>query len=360
MRRLIPISLALAALACANLVSAQVTTVPVGFNTATITPASGGTPMGTVVSAPFYAVDSTNFQSTVSSLDSTSSFSLTGAAFGDLVTVQHLARIKGGTAGSIGRFFKITANTATQVTVDTASTGYTLVSGAPSTTQVQLVVGDSVEIVTANTFGSLFGTTTGTVPFQQGSAANAADNVYLWNKQFQNFDVYFFKNDAAPPQWRRSGSGANQNNTVIFPNEGMFILRRGTAPLSLTFLGTVPSTNERTDYVGPSSSFLNSRFPVDFTFAGATNPLNLQNLPSWLAGSAANGTDNVYIWNIAFQNWDVYFYKNDAVPTQWRRSGSGANQNNTTIPLGSAMFILRRSTAAGTTSTLTELLPYSL
>jgi uncharacterized protein (TIGR02597 family) len=353
-------------IATVSFASAQsVTTIPVGFTANAITPATGATANGTVVSVPFYAV--ADFQGAVSALNSTSSFSLSGAAFtpspavGDLVTVPHLARIKGGTAGSVGRFFKITANTATQVTVDTATAGYTLVSGAPTTTQVQMVVGDSVEIVTANTFGSLFGTTTGTVPFQQSGSVNTADNVYVWNKGLQNFDIYFFNNVVATPQWRKSGNGANQNTTVIFPNEGLFILRRGTTPLSLTFLGTVPSTTERTDYVGPSSSFVNSRFPIDMIFRGAgTNALNLQNLPSWLGSSSPNTADNVYLWNIANQNWDIYFFNSTLATPQWRKSGNGATQDSTAIPLGTAMFILRRSTATGTTSTLAEVLPYSL
>jgi uncharacterized protein (TIGR02597 family) len=278
-----------------------------------------------------------------------------------LVTVPHLARIKGGTAASVGRFFKITANTATQVTVDTATQGYTLVSGAPTATQVQMVVGDSIEIVTANTFGSLFGTTTGTVPFQQGGSANTADNVYVWNKVNQSFDVYFFNSALATPAWRKSGNGTSQNNTVIYPNEGMFILRRGTAALTLTFLGTVPSTAERTDYVGPSSSLVNSRFPVDMIFKGAgTNALNLQSLPNWLGSSSANTSDNVYLWNIANQAWDVYFYNSTLATPAWRKSGNGTSQDATVIPLGSAMFILRRSTATGTASTLAEALPYGL
>ena len=365
MRRLTSLLVALVAINCFSLLFADVTTTPVGFNTATITPAASATqPKGTVVSVPFYAVPA-DFQGAVSAVDSTNQLSLSGAAFtpspaaGDLVTVPHLARIKSG--ASVGRFFKITANTATQLTLDTTTAGYTLTTGAPTNTQAQVVVGDSVEVLPANTFGSLFGTTTGTVPFQQGSAANAADNVYMWNKVNQNFDIFFFKNDASPAQWRRSGSGVNQNNTVIFPDQGLFILRRGTAALTLTFLGVVPSTTERTDFAGPKSALTSNRFPVDATFAGATNPLNLQNLPGWTGGSTANApSDNVYVWNNANQNWDVYFYKTDASPAQWRKSGSGVNQNTTVIPIGSAMFILRRSSATGNQSTLAQALPYSL
>jgi hypothetical protein len=123
----------------------------------------------------------------------------------------------------------------------------------------------------------------------------------------------------------------------------------------------VPTTTERKDYVGISYSFKKSHFLINIIFKGAgTNALNLQNLPSWLATSSVNTADNVYLWNIANQNWDVYFFNNTLATPQWRKSGSGVNQDATAIPLGTAMFILRRSTAAGTNSTLAEVLPYSL
>lgn len=354
MRRFIPLCVALAAFVSASAVFAQsVTTIPVGFTAPTITAAASATsPKGTVVSVPFYAI--ADFQGAVSAVDSTNQLSLSGAAFtpspaaGDLVTVPHLARMKSGS--SAGRFFKITANTATQLTLDTTVAGYTLTTGAPSNTQAQVVVGDSVEILPAHTLGSLFGTST--VPFQTGASANAADDVYIWNKTNQNFDVYFHNGTS----WRKSGSLANQNSFVVLPDQGLFILRRATTDLPLTFLGTVPSTTERTDFVGPLSTFLSSRFPVDFTLAGTTNPLNLQTLPSWQTGSSANAADNVYIWDVAGQKWDIYFHNG----TSWRKSGSLANQNTTVVPLGTAMFVLRRSAAAGNNSTLVQLLPYTL
>jgi uncharacterized protein (TIGR02597 family) len=348
MRRFIPLLVALAIAAFPGLTNAQsVTTIPVGFTSTAITPAVDSTsPKGTVVSVPFYAV--ADFVGAVGSVDSASALSISGAAFtvNQFTSTPHLARMKSG--ASPGRFFVITANTATQLTLDTTAAGYTLTTGAPGNTQAQVVAGDSVEILPANTLGALFGTSS--VPFQTGSV-NSADNVYVWNKTNQNFDVFFHDGT----NWRKSGSGLNQNDFVILPDQGLFILRRATAPLNLTFLGTVPSTTERTDFVGPTSSFESNRFPVDFTLAGATNPLNLQNLPNWLSGSV-NSADNVYVWNNTNQNWDVYFYNS----TNWRKSGSGLNQNSTVIPLGTAMFILRRSSAAGNQSTLVQALPYSL
>ena len=330
----------------------EVVTVPVGFNTATVPAAASNTsPSSTVISVPFYATAA--FESLISSVDSSNQISVSGAAFTTNQWVPaspaetYLARLKSGM--SVGRFFLITSNTATQLTLDTVTAGYTLVTSSPTTSQIQVNVGDQVEILPANTLASLFGSTAATVPFLQAASAGAADNIYLFNGIA--FDVYFFNGTS----WRKSGSLANQNNTVILPDRGVFIVRRGTTPLNLTFLGTVPSTTEQTDITGPGSTFRSNRFPVDFTLAG-TNPLNLQLLPNWLGGASASAADDVYLWNGT--GWSVYFYNNST--GHWRKSGSLNDQDTQPVPSGAAMFIVRQSTAQGSTSTLVQLLPYPL
>jgi uncharacterized protein (TIGR02597 family) len=341
-----------ALIATVSFASAQsVTTIPVGFTTAAVTPAvDGSTPSSSVVSAPFYAV--ADFQGAVSSIDSSNQVSISGAAFttnqfvGSSTATPHLARLKSG--NSVGRFFLITANTATQLTLDTATAGYTLTTGAPSTTQAQVVVGDSVEIFPSNTLATLFGSTSATVPFQQGTSANAADNIYLFNGT--SWDVCFFNNSTG--HWRQVANLNNQDTKAVLPDRGIFVLRRATSPLSLTFLGTVPSTTERSDFGGPGSTFKAVRFPVDTTLG----TLAFQNLPSWQPGTSANGADNVYLWEGT--TWGVYFYNN--VTGHWRRVSNLNNQDTKVIPLGTAMFVVRTSTAAGSNSTLTQTLPYSL
>ncbi len=351
MRRILSLICTVALLASASLGLAQtVATTPVGFNTATVPAALDvNTPSNIALSAAFYAP--AIFTGAVASVDSTNQISLSGAAFGtspqQLTVTPFLARMKSG--ASVGRFFIITANTATQVTLDTTTAGYTLVTASPTNTQTQVNVGDSVEILPANTFGTLFGTSS--VPFQTGATANSADNIQLFNGT--TWDVYF--NNGT--NWKKSGNGLNQNNTVILPDRGMFVIRRGTSALSLTFLGTVPSTTEKTDFPGPGSTFRANRFPVDMTFGGTgLTAVNLQNLPNWQSGATANTADNLYLWNTTNRTWDVYFYNG----TNWKKSGNGLNQNSTAIPAGSAMFVVRQSSASGATSTLTQTLPYTL
>src|ERR1700736_3295322 len=123
---------------------AQVSTIPVGFNTATVPAAASATaPASTVVSAPFYQV--ATFQGAISSVDSSNQVSFSGTTFSSTLTAPpYLARFKSG--NSTGRFFIITGNTNTQLNLDTATAGYTLTTSAPSSTQTQVAVGDSVEI----------------------------------------------------------------------------------------------------------------------------------------------------------------------------------------------------------------------
>jgi uncharacterized protein (TIGR02597 family) len=331
----------------AALPAQTVQTIPVGFNTASITPATDAThPKSSVVSVPFYQI--ATFQGATSTVDSSNQISFTGTTFTSTLTgPKYLARFK--TGNSVGRFFIISSFTNTQLTLDTTTAGYTLTTGSPSNTQAQIAPGDSVEILPANTLASLFGTGANVV-FQTGSV-NTADNIFIWNKTLQHFDNYFHNGT----NWRLSGNGNIQDNFVVLPDAGLFIQRRGTAALNLTFLGTVPSTTERTDYPGPASSFVNTRFPIDYTFKGSTNPLNLQNVPGWTPGSV-NTADQALLWNNALQHWDIYFYNG----TNWRLSGNGNIQDNTAIPLGTPIFIVRRSTAAGNGSTFAQTLPYTL
>src|SRR4051794_10247273 len=140
MRRLIPLLFILTMAVPAFVTAQSVTTIPVGFATITVPAATSATqPASTVISTPFY--DVAEFQGALSSIDSGNQVSVSGASFGDLTTIKHLARFKSGS--SVGRFFVVTANTATQLTLDTR--GYTLTTGAPAnSSQLQAVSGDSI------------------------------------------------------------------------------------------------------------------------------------------------------------------------------------------------------------------------
>ena len=309
------------------------TTVPVGYQQLTVAAATDpSTPVSTVVAVPFY--NPAAYAGLVTSVDSASMLSSSAASWtaSQFSSSPYFLHFKSG--NSVGRYFLITANTTTQLTV--ANRGYDLTTISAAA--------DTFEILPAFTLGTLFGTGTGTVPFQTGASATVADNVLLWNGS--SWDTYY--NNGT--NWKKSGSLANQNSVILYPDEGMYITRRATTPVTLTFLGTTPSTTERSDLVGPGSTFVANRFPVDTTLVN----VGFQSLPNWLNGASASVADNVYIWNGT--GWGVYYYNG----TNWKKSGSLSNVNTQAITSGTAMFVVRQSTATGTNATLAQALPYSL
>ena len=305
----------------------QAATQPVGFLSVTIPgTTNAASPSGTVVSVPLDTKPVA--AAAITSVDSTSSFSSATATWtaGAYVATPYLVRITSG--ANTGRSFLIVTNSTTQLTVDPK--GYDL-------TQL-LSVNDTFEILPANTLGSLFGTSAPLLT--PGASANVADNVVLWDGSA--WSTYYHNGT----NWRKSGSFANQNNTIVYPDEGLFIFRRATLAVTLTFVGRVPITTERTDLAGGVMSFVANRFPVDMTLGA----IGLQNTTNWVSGASANAADNVFLWNGS--TWDTYYFNG----TNWQKSGSFAIQDATVIPVGTALFVLRTQSGA----TLAQTLPYAL
>ena len=342
--RLRPLAAAiLCSLIAPALFAQTATTTPVGFITVTVpgTP-DPNTPANIPISIPLYATAS--FQGSVFTVDSATTFTLTGAAFtagqfGPPSTTQapYLVRIKVGT--QVGKFWLITGNTNNQLTVQNPYGGTTNIVGVVG-------VGDSCEIVPANTLGSVFGTTSPVVGTGASASAITADNVLLFNGE--TWDTYYHNGT----NWKQSPGLLNKNNTAIYPDEGAFIIRKG-ASFALTLMGTVPSTIEKTDLNGavapdPGYTFISNRFPVDSTL----NTVALQTTPNWVSGLSANAADNVLIWNAGTQTWDTFYYNG----TIWKQSPGIGDKGATSIPTGTGVFVIR--TGVGTSS-LTQNLPYT-
>ncbi len=336
------LSLSAAALCAvfAQSASAQTTatTTPVGFLTVTIPAAPGASqPSLTALSVPLYQTPA--FQGAVATVDSSTSFTLSGAAFtagayapavsGNPPTF--LARIKSAAnTASVGKFFAITANTSAQVTVDLAGSGVAMIGSA-------LAAGDSVEIVAVNTIGSVFGNSSNPPTLGSGATPDVADNVLLFSGS--GWDTYFWNGTI----WKRTGN-LDRSNVVIYPDDGVFVVHRNTASApTVTLMGTVPSTAERSIVSG--QTFLANRFPTDTTLGG----LGLHTIPGWVAGSTPDVADNVLILNTS-GGWDVYYWTGAI----WKRTGN-IDRSSTPIPAGTSVFI----THGGADVTLAQSLPYT-
>jgi uncharacterized protein (TIGR02597 family) len=312
-------------------------------------PAAGASPSNTTVSVPLY--NTPDFTGLVGATPTATSLTLTGAALPTFTAANpRLVRVKTSTTPShVGKFLLVTSNTATDVTV--ALPGGVLAD--------YVAVGDSVEVVPANTLSKLFGPNaagatsvfqTGTF-FQTSSDPNVADNIQVWNPTPPSgppkWDIYY--NNGT--NWRRSGALNNENNFIIYPDDGLFIVRRGGTSLSLTLMGTVPSTTEQTDLNGTGSTFFANRFPVDVTLLNS----GIRNTAGWVTNSDPAVADKVYIWGVFAPDptpkWGTFYHNG----TNWRRSGALGNEDSRAIAAGTAVFMTKSS--AGTT--LSQALPYT-
>lgn len=313
------------------------TTDPVGFFTKGLTASGGTSRVNRTVSFPLYKpAVYTAAATSVTNGAPNSTCQLNGANFTttDVVTQPHLVRVKASaTAAHVGRFFLIAAASADQLTV----------AGSSLTSFIS--VGDTCEVLPANTLASVFGTGgTLVAGWVTGSTASASDNLFIWNGTA--WDTHF--HDGA--KWRKSPglSTANFDKTIIYPDEGVFVSRIGTTPIDLITTGTVPTTTERTDITGTTSTFMSNRFPVDMQLGN----VGFELLPGWVANSNATSADKVLVWNGTA--WDTYFYGGSF----WRKSPGlpTANFNTTVITAGSAVFVQRVGAGA---LTLSQSLPYT-
>ena len=343
-------AIALVALATgAGVARAQTTvsTTPVGFISRTIAAATNPTtPSGTTLSFPLS--NAPDFVSSVLSIDSTNQFTLTGAAWvaGQfaVASAPRLVRVKSSvTASNVGRFFLVTANTATQLTV-TLADGLTDIHSA-------LTVGDTCEVVLANTLGSIFGTAANPPTLQAGASPLSADNVLLFNGV--TWVTYYWTGSVGTPAniWKQTGN-IDRKGVIIYPDEAVFVIRRAVGSSAvISNIGAVSSSAEQSYIAGAGSTFLSNRFATDTTLGG----LGLQNVSGWLAGSSPTTADKVLLWNGI--TWATYYWTGSVgTPNNiWKQTGN-LDRSSTVIPAGTGVFILH----AGAPLNLPQALPYTL
>ncbi len=238
-----------------------------------------------------------------------------------------------------GRFFLITDNVSDQVTVDL---------GSLSTLVGTVAAGDLFEIFPAWTFKKLFGSTSTDVKFLGNASVNNADNIFIWDRSVSpaRWTQYWFTGTI----WRRVGAG-DVGNDIIFPDEGMFITRRGSTQIELFNLGAVPASDLISEIPGSGAVFIPNRFPVDSTI----NALGFQNLPNWVKNSSINSADQLFLWNPSLNppRWVQYWHTGSI----WRKVGAG-DSGADPVPVGSSIFVKMIGTTPA--DELAQTIPYNL
>ena len=314
------------------------TTVPVGAMTFTVAGGSVAVPSTTVISVPLHeeATLTSGVSTGVIASYTGSVITVTNAGWTPAelasTTTPFMLQLKSG-AGE-GRFLPITANTNATVTV----------SGVDLATE-GVAAGDSFKIIPVDTLNTLFGSTT----LQGGSSPASSDLVYLfeggaWVGYYYNTTKNFWVKTPGPV--------TNKNDTVLKPDSGFMITRKGSS-LLISFIGTVPSSKFKTTVVNAGSTLISTGFPVDTTIAGLSLDTKLA---GWVKSSTAASADSVSIFSGG--GWISYYY--DPAKGFWRKtSGPATNQGSTPIPAGTLVLITKKGATAGTSS-VTLPIPYTL
>lgn len=306
-----------------------VATDPVGFGSTVVQ-------AGTVaaLSVPFDRVAA--FQGAISSRTSTT-VTTTGAnfgTFGPFSANPHVVVMLSG------------ANTGRNLIIDSNTTDTLTIANEGDLTG-QIAAGDKYKVVPCHTLESLFGADG--AGLNNTNSATTADNVQL--REGGAWITYFH---TANPNgfWAKVGGGSgNFNKKAILPEQGLLLVRRAGSSYTFTGIGTVPTTNLKTDLPANAVSHFTNRFPKDTTL----NALGLHTAPGWISGSSANATDNVQI-RIGGA-WQTFFHTSGAQGFWAKVGGGSGNFNAEPIPLGASVLVVRRP---GTDIVLDQPLPYTL
>lgn len=241
---------------------------------------------------------------------------------------------------SSGKWSTITANTSTTFTVADAS----ILTGFEAGQSFKLhrhqtfesVFPDAFEGVSFIKSASGFTRSTEVIVLSTGIGVNKA----------ALFTYYFLSGE-----WRRIGSSANQDNTVI-PPQSLLIIRNGRATGKTLKFYTFGNVDDTTLVQPLAVATVANDVPTAHgSPSGRTlAELNLAGTSAFV--SSASGfaiRDQIIVFdnNATGQNKAAiatYFHLSAGATNEWRRIGSALNQNNTVIPAGTA-FIIRKFAA---------------
>jgi uncharacterized protein (TIGR02597 family) len=257
----------------------------------------------------------------------------------------HFVTIRSG--AQAGRTLRVTANTATVLTVDPEDTPLNTAGFAVTANT------DSFELFAGDTLGTLFGSAadgTGTLPsgVKAGTSTTTADVIYI--PSGTTWASYYFSTTLG--FWVPDGGTTNQNNVILYPDDGFLVFRNG-ATGSLNMIGRVPSSKLLSKFPGGTTNFISLRFPADTTLAG----LNFGAPGTWITGADDTVADTISIWNAPGYYWQSYF-KNAS--NQWIEvGGDGSDQSSLVIPMGASIQIEKKGSATGSASFYSQALPYT-
>lgn len=317
-----------ALLSLVSVVSANISSVPVGYMAIKIAGGAPGAPVTTSFAVPL-TDEPSNDGATTGRITALAANQITvadaGWAPGKLATkaTPYAVRIKTGT--NAGLTLVITANTTDTLTVETAAdlTKLGIKKGAS---------GNLIQLIPIDTVDSLFGTDT----LLGAQNAQNADIVYLG----ANSQNGYFYNTSLNRWVSIDGTTKDRGRTRIPPEAAVSVARIGPTT-TLFFDGRVPETAFVVNVANSGDTYTHTGFPTATTLG----ELSLQTkLPNWVSAAKPGKADKISI--ASGKQWVTYYHTG----TQWRRTtDTSGKRDGVAIKAGVPIRITRVGTATGST-----------
>lgn len=239
-----------------------------------------------------------------------------------IVGGPHLVRNTDSTSAYYGRYFLISSNTQTALTLDLSR-----VAASESSTPVSTFfpVDTTIEVVPAPTLGSVFGSDTADLPTNWTTGfPNESDWVYIWDIELKGYFGYCHLGSSYEPGlargWYNTYSIANgvQNNKILYPDEAFIIAKKTSNSVTFTFEGTV-QTNDQKMFLpeGYNQVLMNNPYGTDM-FLGELIPstsigTGATKFNPGTSASAAN-TDTISFLQ-PNGTWQTFFYHSGTNPS---------------------------------------------
>ena len=191
----------------------------------------------------------------------------------------HLVKLTESGDDDEGRFFLITDNNATRLTLDTSK----LANG--ETLQNVLQTDFSVEVIAAPTLSSVFGTTSAELdlsPANANGSGDGADWVYLYFGDYYSFCFMPAGNGNAAGWYSTSIMGWGMlNDLIVYPDEAFIVAKRTNGSLTLDFEGAASTTDKKVQLPVIGEAFvMNNPYGTDMLLA--------ELIPSKVFGTSAS------------------------------------------------------------------------
>jgi uncharacterized protein (TIGR02597 family) len=208
---------------------------------------------------------------------------------------------------------------------------------------VQSAFGSAVTVAIRkhNTLASIFGSGANVV-LKGEEAANLADEVQVFNPVTQVGTNYYF--DTFVGAWVQSGFDTDKGNTVLYPDQGVLVIRRGGPDVSFKVVGSV-KTGKTQVTIEKGYNLVTYPYPVESSI-GSSGFYNTATPSTSLKGEeSANLADEVQFFNSTSQAGVNYYF--DTFVDGWVQSGFDTSVSNSLkLPIGSAVLVIRKGSTA--------------